>query len=130
MLGYSGRFRTFAPTDFLSGKAMARTGLRMMPTRTDPACPRAQAAVASNPRSDPIQTVRPGPPPTHSSSRPFRLAMKSVLHWSIGVVKRCEIDPMPCSNCLNLLDPLLSDGPSSLREGFEAALQSQSHAFE
>ena len=56
--------------------------------------------------------------------------MKSVLHWSIGVVKRCEIDPMPCSNCLNLLDPLLSDGSSSLREGFEAALQSQSHAFE
>ncbi len=56
MLGYSGRFRTFAPTDFLSGKAMARTGLRMMPTRTDPACPRAQAAVASNPRSDPIRS--------------------------------------------------------------------------
>src|SRR5216683_1823319 len=56
--------------------------------------------------------------------------IKSVLHWSIGVVKRCEIDSMPCSNCLHLLDPLLSDGPSSLREGFEPALQSKSHAFE
>ena len=61
---------------------------------------------------------------------PFRPAMKSVLHWSIGVVKRCEIDPMPCSNCLHLRDPLRSDGPSSLREGFEPALQSKSHAFE
>jgi hypothetical protein len=56
--------------------------------------------------------------------------MKCVLHWSIGVVKRCEIDPVPCSNGFNLLDPLRSDEPSSLREGFEAALQSKSHAFE
>src|SRR5712691_3999228 len=37
---------------------------------------------------------------------------------------------MPRSNCLNLLDPLLSDEPPSLREGFEPALQSESHAFE
>jgi hypothetical protein len=56
--------------------------------------------------------------------------MKSVLHWSVGVVKRCETDPMPGSNCLHLLDPLLSDGPSSLREGFEPPLQSKGHAFE
>jgi hypothetical protein len=28
------------------------------------------------------------------------------LHRSIGVVKPCEIDPMPCSSCLNLLDLL------------------------
>ena len=56
--------------------------------------------------------------------------MKSALDWSIGVVKRCEIDPMPCSNGFDLLDPLLSDGPSSLRERFESALKSKSHAFE
>jgi len=55
---------------------------------------------------------------------------KPVLHWSVGVVKRCEIDPMPCSNCLHLLDPLLSDESSALREGLEPALQSKSHAFE
>ena len=24
--------------------------------------------------------------------------IKSVLQWSVGIVKRCEIDPMPCSN--------------------------------
>src|SRR5260370_10822158 len=35
-----------------------------------------------------------------------------------------------CSNCLHLFDPLGSDGSSSLREGFEAALQSERHAFE
>jgi hypothetical protein len=63
------------------------------------------------------------------SSRPFRLARKSVLHWSIGVVKRCEIDAVPCSNCLYLVDPLRSDEASSLREGLEPALQSESHAF-
>jgi len=74
--------------------------------------------------------VRSGPSPLRSSSRPFPLAMKSALDWSIGVVKRCEIDPMPCSNGFDLLDPLLSDGPSSLREGFEPALQSERHAFE
>src|SRR6266851_2625345 len=50
--------------------------------------------------------------------------------WSIGVVKRRQIDPMPRSNCQHLLHSLLSDGPSSLRERFEAALQSESHAFE
>src|SRR5271156_1513840 len=63
--------------------------------------------------------VRCGPLRMHSPSQPFRLAMNSVLHWSVGVVKRCETDPMPCSNCLHLVDALLSDGPSSLREGFE-----------
>ena len=56
--------------------------------------------------------------------------MKSVLHWAIGVVKRCKIDPMTSSNCLHLLDPLLGDGAPSLREGFEPALQGKSHAFE
>src|SRR6266849_8158900 len=76
------------------------------------------------------QPDRCGEQSRRSSSRPFRLAMKSVFHWSIGVAKRCEIDPMPCGNCFHLLDPLRSDGPSSLREGFEPALQSKSHAFE
>ena len=56
--------------------------------------------------------------------------MNSVLDWSVGVVKWSEVDPMPCGNCLNFLDPLLSDETSSLREGFEPALQSKSHAFE
>ena len=37
---------------------------------------------------------------------------------------------MPCGNSLHLLDPLRSDEPSALREGLEAALQSQGHAFE
>src|SRR6516225_5066804 len=48
----------------------------------------------------------------------------------MGVVRGCEIDPMPCSNSLNLLDPLRSDEPSSLREGFEAVFESKSHSFE
>src|ERR1700680_3337290 len=56
--------------------------------------------------------------------------MKSVLDCSIGVVKRCEIDAVPCSNCVNLLNPVRSDEPSSLGEGFEPAFQSESHAFE
>jgi hypothetical protein len=56
--------------------------------------------------------------------------VKSVLQWSVGIVKRCEIDPMPCSNCLNLVDPLLSDESSSLRERLEPVFQSKSHAFE
>src|SRR5215813_15486967 len=62
-----------------------------------------------------------------TSERP---AIWSVLHRSIGVVKRCKIDSVSCGNCLNLLDPLLSDEPSSLRVGFETVLQSKSHAFE
>src|SRR5437764_5488881 len=53
-----------------------------------------------------------------------------VLHWPIGVVERGENDSMPCSNCLNLIDPLLRDETSSLREGFEPAFESESHAFE
>ena len=56
--------------------------------------------------------------------------MNSVLQWSFGIVKRREIDPVPCSNCLNLVDPLLSDESSSLRERLEAVFQSKSHAFE
>src|SRR6266436_10271177 len=48
----------------------------------------------------------------------------------VGIVKRCEIDPMPSSNCLNLVDPLLSDESSSLRERLEPVFQSKSHAFE
>src|SRR5215813_14602785 len=62
-----------------------------------------------------------------TSERP---AIWSVLHRSIGVVKRCKIDSVSCGNCLNLLDPLLSDEPSSLREGFEPVFQSKSHTFE
>jgi hypothetical protein len=56
--------------------------------------------------------------------------MKAVFCGSVGVVKRSEIDAMPCRNCLHLLDALRSDEPSSLGKGFEAALQSKSHAFE
>src|SRR5437764_14741948 len=56
--------------------------------------------------------------------------MELVLHWSVGVVERGENDSMPCSNCLNLIDPFLSDETSSLREGFVPAFQSESHAFE
>ena len=56
--------------------------------------------------------------------------MKFVLQWSFGVVKRCEIDPMPCGNCLYLLDPFLRDESSSPREGLEPALQCKGHAFE
>src|SRR5437016_14465825 len=56
--------------------------------------------------------------------------IKSVLQWSVGIVKRCEIDPMPCGSCLNLVDPLLSDESSSLREMLESVFQSKSHAFE
>jgi hypothetical protein len=37
---------------------------------------------------------------------------------------------MPRRNCLDLFDSPRSDGPSSLRESFEPALQSQSHPFE
>jgi hypothetical protein len=37
---------------------------------------------------------------------------------------------MPCSNGFHFLDPLWSDGPSSLGERFEPALQGESHAFE
>src|SRR6267378_3925424 len=87
-------------------------------------------AYESNRSTTAAQPHRCGRECRHSCSRPFRLAMKSVLHWSIGVVKRCEIDSMPCSNCLHLRDPLRSDESSSLREGFEAALESKSHAFE
>jgi len=57
-------------------------------------------------------------------------SIKSVLQWSVGIVKRCEIDPMQCSNCLDLVDPLLSDESSSLRERLEPVFQSKSHAFE
>src|SRR2546421_5509761 len=40
------------------------------------------------------------------------------------------MDSMPRSNRLHLLDPPGSDEPSSLREGFEAALQGKGDAFE
>lgn len=63
-------------------------------------------------------------------SRPFRLAMKSVPYGSIGVVKRCEVDPVPCSHGLHLFDPLLRDEASALGEGFKPARQSKSHAFQ
>src|ERR1700686_5465333 len=66
----------------------------------------------------------------HSCSRPFRLAVKSGLYRPIAVVKRREIDSMACSNGLHLLNPLGSDASSSLREGFEPALQRKRHAFE
>ena len=58
------------------------------------------------------------------------MATESVLDWSIGIVEWCEMDPMPPSNCLNLRYSLWRDKSSSLREGFEPALQSESHAFE
>src|SRR5580658_6478045 len=56
--------------------------------------------------------------------------MKAVFCGSVGVVKRSEIDAMPCRNCLHLLDALRSDEPPSLGKSLEAALQSESHAFE
>src|SRR5258705_5885998 len=37
---------------------------------------------------------------------------------------------MPWGNCLKLVDPLLSDESSSLRERLEPVFQSKSHAFE
>jgi len=55
--------------------------------------------------------------------------IKSVLQGSVGVVKRCEMDPMPCSHCCNLVDSLRSDESSSLREGLEPVFQGKSHAF-
>jgi hypothetical protein len=58
------------------------------------------------------------------------MAVTCVLEWSVGVIERCEIDSVACSDSLNLLDPLLSYESPSLREGFEAALESESHAFE
>src|SRR5205085_8763100 len=54
----------------------------------------------------------------------------SLEQRSIAVVERCENHPVPRSYCLNFSDPLLSDIPSSGREGHEASLQSKSHAFE
>src|SRR5439155_4433008 len=42
----------------------------------------------------------------------------------------CNIEPMACSNCANLVNPLLSDESSSLRESLEPVFQSKSHAFE
>jgi hypothetical protein len=56
--------------------------------------------------------------------------MKFVLDWSVGVVQRGEIDAVPRGDCFHFSDPLRSDEPSSLRERFEATLQSESHAFE
>ena len=44
----------------------------------------------------------------------FCLAINAALYWSIGVVKGCEIDPMPRGNYLNLFDSLLSDESPSL----------------
>ena len=56
--------------------------------------------------------------------------MQSVRYGSIGVVKRCEVDAVPCSHGLHLLDALLRDEASALGEGFEPARQSKSHAFQ
>lgn len=56
--------------------------------------------------------------------------MQSVPYGSIGVVKRCEVDAVPCSHGLHLLDALLRDEASALGEGFEPARQSKSHAFQ
>src|SRR5579864_5056951 len=53
-----------------------------------------------------------------------------VLHGALGVVQRSEIDSMPCGDGLHFLDARGGDEASSLREGFEAALESQSHAFQ
>ena len=49
--------------------------------------------------------------------------MKFVLDWTFGVVERCEIDSVACSDGFNLLDPRLGDEASALRERLEPALQ-------
>src|SRR6516162_3108318 len=59
-----------------------------------------------------------------------RGAIQAALHWPIGVVEWCEVDPMARGGCRNLLDTLRSDAPSSLGERLEPALESQRHAFE
>src|SRR6266403_1042063 len=77
----------------------------------------------------PIQTDNPSLRQNRNRRR-THLADHSVLHRSIAVVKRCEINPMPCSKGLHLHNPLRSDEPSSPRERFEPALQSKSYALE
>src|SRR5579872_1620886 len=62
--------------------------------------------------------------------RPFCLMITFVLDWSLSVVKRSEVDAVPCRDCLNLVHPLRSDEASSNRERFEATFQSKSHTFE
>src|SRR5579863_2954433 len=52
------------------------------------------------------------------------------FYRSVGVVERGEIDPMPCCDGLDFVNPLGSDEASSLRKRLEAALQSKSHPFE
>src|SRR5216684_1316962 len=54
----------------------------------------------------------------------------AVLHWSLCVVERREKNSMPCGNCLDLVNPLRRDEPSSLGKGLEPALQSKSHTFQ
>jgi hypothetical protein len=86
------------------------------------------------PNAGPLSKRRHGTSP-RSFTHAFILstigpAMKYVLHWSTGVVQRCEIDPMPGSDRLDLRDPLRSDESSSLRERFKPALQCKGHAFE
>src|SRR5258706_5942022 len=53
-----------------------------------------------------------------------------LLHRPLGVVQRCQVDSVPCGDGLDLSDPLGSDEPSPLREGLEAALQSEGDPFE
>ena len=72
----------------------------------------------------PIGRFCPSADPCH------RLQDVGPLDRPIGVVERREMDSMPCSNRLHLLDPPRSDEPSPLREGFEPALQRERDAFE
>src|SRR5713226_706490 len=102
-----------------------RSGL----TWLDRQCPLVRRSILPNLSQKEDSTVRLGLSPMDSSSRPFYLASSPSSNGPSAFVKRCEIDPMPCSNCLNLVDPLLSDESSSLRERLEPVFQSKSHAF-
>ena len=62
--------------------------------------------------------------------RVFQLAIERAFYRSLGVVERGEIDSVPFSNGFYLLYALRSDEASSLREGLEATLQCEGHAFE
>src|ERR1700727_4051043 len=62
--------------------------------------------------------------------RIFRFAIECVFYWSFGVVKRGEIDSVACRYGFYFFYALRSDEASSLREGFEAALQRERHTFE
>ena len=66
----------------------------------------------------------------HLCYRILRFAIECVFHRSLGVVKRGEIDSVAFRDRLYLFYALRSDKASPLREGLEAALQCEGHAFE